>query len=219
MIYPAVRDYFNELSISFESIPKERKLLLEKIGQYILNKQMLHTPANLVYICTHNSRRSHFAQVWCRIAADYYGIESIFSYSGGTEATAFHANALAALKRTGLQVHQLTAEISNPQYEVRHGDTESASICFSKRYDDRINPQKDFAAIMTCAEAEENCPFIPGAELRIGTTYVDPKAFDKTVQQDLEYDASCRQIAMETLYVFYFCRQNRQETNHGYDSK
>jgi arsenate reductase len=55
---------------------------------------------------------------------------------------------------------------------------------------------------MTCSDAEENCPFIPGVELRIGTTYEDPKAYDNTLQQDTQYDTRCRQIALETLYVF-----------------
>ena len=69
-------------------------------------------------------------------------------------------------------------------------------------YDDPKNPQKEFAAIMTCSDAEENCPFIPGVELRIGTTYDDPKAFDNTPLQDTKYDERCKQIALETLYVF-----------------
>ena len=74
--------------------------------------------------------------------------------------------------------------------------------CFSKVYNADVNPQKEFAAIMTCSDAEENCPFIPGVELRIGTTYDDPKAFDNTELQDAKYDERCKQIALETLYVF-----------------
>ena len=83
-----------------------------------------------------------------------------------------------------------------------HDDNESPSVCFSKTYDDAENPQKEFAAIMTCSDAEENCPFIPGVELRIGTTYDDPKSFDNTPEQDAKYDERCKQIALETLYVF-----------------
>jgi protein-tyrosine phosphatase/arsenate reductase len=39
-------------------------------------------------------------------------------------------------------------------------------------------------------------------ELRIATTYDDPKAFDNTPQQDAKYDERCKQIALETLYAF-----------------
>jgi hypothetical protein len=55
---------------------------------------------------------------------------------------------------------------------------------------------------MTCGDAEENCPFIPGVELRIATTYNDPKAFDGTSQAAEKYKERCLQIALETLYVF-----------------
>jgi protein-tyrosine phosphatase/arsenate reductase len=55
---------------------------------------------------------------------------------------------------------------------------------------------------MTCSDAEENCPFIPGVDLRIGTTYDDPKAFDGTQLQDEKYQERSSQIALECLYVF-----------------
>ena len=50
--------------------------------------------------------------------------------------------------------------------------------------DDEANPKSDFAAIMTCSDAEQNCPFIPNVALRIGTTYEDPKKSDGTSLQD-----------------------------------
>jgi protein-tyrosine phosphatase/arsenate reductase len=55
---------------------------------------------------------------------------------------------------------------------------------------------------MTCGDAEQNCPFIPGVELRIGTTYNDPKASDNTPEQEAKYDERSKQIARECLYVF-----------------
>ena len=69
-------------------------------------------------------------------------------------------------------------------------------------YDDAVNPTSNFAAIMTCSDAEENCPFIPGVELRIGTTYDDPKAFDNTPIKAEKYLERSNQIARECLYVF-----------------
>jgi protein-tyrosine phosphatase/arsenate reductase len=189
------------LTKEFKSIPQNRKEILEKITQYIAKKRVMGSPINLVYICTHNSRRSHFGQVWAHVAASYYGIKNVNTYSGGTEATAFNINAINSLKRVGFNVKPINIE-KNTTYHVFHDDNESPSVCFSKTYDDAKNPQKEFAAIMTCSDAEENCPFIPGVELRIGTTYDDPKAFDNTPEQDVKYDERCKQIALETLYVF-----------------
>lgn len=201
MTYPDIKNYLDRLTESFSSIPPERKLILNKISQYISQKRSENKPVNLVYICTHNSRRSHFGQVWAHVAASYYNIRNVHTFSGGTEATAFNVNAINALKRVGFRIQAMN-EDKNTTYHVFHDDNESPSICFSKTYNHPTNPQKEFAAIMTCSDAEENCPFIPGVELRIGTTYDDPKAFDNTPLQDSKYDERCRQIALETLYVF-----------------
>ncbi|MBL7921644.1 MAG: protein-tyrosine-phosphatase [Bacteroidia bacterium] len=200
-MYPNIKTYVDGLTKEFKSIPENRKEILEKITQYIAKKRVMGSPINLVYICTHNSRRSHFGQVWAHVAASYYGIKNVNTYSGGTEATAFNINAINSLKRVGFTIKPINIE-KNTTYHVFHDDNETPSVCFSKTYDDAKNPQKEFAAIMTCSDAEENCPFIPGVELRIGTTYDDPKAFDNTPQQDAKYDERCKQIALETLYVF-----------------
>lgn len=200
-MYQAIKTYCTELTGEFSVISKERKELLEKISQYIAKKQLTNKPVNLVYICTHNSRRSHFGQVWAKVASEFYGIPNIHTFSGGTEATAFNTNAIHALKRIGFDIKPVHIE-KNSVFHVFYDDQQKPMECFSKVYDDPKNPQAEFAAIMTCSDAEENCPFIPGVELRIGTTYDDPKAFDKTPQQDQKYDERCRQIALETLYVF-----------------
>jgi arsenate reductase (thioredoxin) len=200
-MFPLIKSYCDELTKQFDAIPPNRRELLEKISLYISQKREKNKPVNLVYICTHNSRRSHFGQIWGQVAANYYRIENVHTYSGGTEATAFNINAINAIKRAGFEVKAINIE-KNSAYQVFFDDGKSPIICYSKVYDDPNNPRKDFAAIMTCSDAEENCPFIPGAELRIATTYDDPKAFDNTAQQDQKYSERCAQIALEALYLF-----------------
>ena len=200
-MYIKVKQYLEELIPQFDGIPEERKTILKKIGNYISEKRTQDKPTHLVYICTHNSRRSHFGQIWAKAAADFYGIPDLHTYSGGTEATAFNPNAIEAVKRAGMEV-QKTSNTENPVYHVYYAENQEPSVCFSKVYDESPNPTSEFAAIMTCSDAEENCPFIPGVELRIGTTYDDPKTFDNTPLQDAKYDERCKQIALETLYVF-----------------
>lgn len=200
-MYTSIKTYCDNLIREFSSIHPERKKLLEKISHYIITKQQNNKTINLVYICTHNSRRSHFGQIWAQVAANYYHIDNVQTFSGGTEATAFNINAINAIKRIGFNIKPINIE-KNSIYHVFFDETLNPIICFSKVYDDAKNPKQDFAAIMTCSDAEENCPFIPGVELRIGTTYDDPKAFDNTPLQDAKYDERCKQIALETLYVF-----------------
>ena len=197
----SVKTYCDNLIKEFDSIPMERKVLLEKISHYIISKKNQNKSINLVYICTHNSRRSHFGQIWAQVAARYYNVKNVHAFSGGTEITAFNINAISAIKRVGFDVRKINDEI-NALYHIYFDDTEKPIECFSKLYNDIKNPHRDFSAIMTCSDAEKNCPFIPGAELRIGTTYSDPKAFDNTTLQDIKYDERCKQIGLETLYTF-----------------
>lgn len=200
-MFAEIEHYCNELTQSFAEISSERKMLLEKISKYIADKLKHNETINLVYICTHNSRRSHFGQVWAKLASSYYHIPNVHTFSGGTEATAFNNNAINALKRIGFKIDK-EVEGTNPVFHVKYDEHEEDILCFSKVYDHPKNPSKNFAAIMTCSDAEENCPFIPGVELRIGTTYSDPKAFDGTALQDEKYSERCRQIALEAFYVF-----------------
>jgi len=201
MMTASVKSYCDALTLEFETISSERRLILEKLSDYVRLKQQANEPIHLVYICTHNSRRSHFGQIWAQVAAYYYNIKDVFAFSGGTEATAFNPHAIHAIKRIGFDVKQMSYT-DNPLYHVFFLENEKPIECFSKTYDDSRNPKHGFAAIMTCSDAEENCPFIPGVDLRIGTTYDDPKAFDNMPLQDAKYDERCRQIALETFYVF-----------------
>jgi arsenate reductase len=198
---PSIKAYSDSVQKEIDTIPSQRKEILDKITQYINTKKKEHKPINLVYVCTHNSRRSHFGQVWAQVAAWYYDVKDVHTFSGGTEATAFNINAIHALKRIGFDIKAMDDE-KNTLYYVFYDLAERPIVCFSKVYNDAANPSDEFAAIMTCSDAEQNCPFIAGVDLRIATTYDDPKVFDLTPLKDVKYDERCKQIATETFYVF-----------------
>lgn len=210
IMFSSIKQYCDSVLQSAEQICPERKsLILDPLAQYIQSKVEKGDPILLVFICTHNSRRSHFGQVWAHVAADYFALsEAVTTYSGGTEATAFNTNAIQALERIGFQISSSSNSVSslennknNPVYELKYSDAPCIT-CFSKVYTDKSNPQENFAAILTCNSAEKCCASIPGAEYRIAITYDDPKEFDNTPQQDMAYDERCRQIATELFYVF-----------------
>lgn len=199
-MFQPIRAFLQEIEKEFDQILDERKEILSKISDFVQSKYNNNEPIKLVYICTHNSRRSHFGQVAAALVAAYYNIDNVHTFSGGTEATAFHPNAINALQSIGFQVVANENE-TNPVYRVSFGVEQSTS-CFSKVYNHEANPKEDFAAIMTCSDAEQNCPYIPGVNLRIGTIYNDPKKSDGTPEQQATYLARFRQIATETMYAF-----------------
>jgi arsenate reductase (thioredoxin) len=197
----SLKKYVAERIAEFDQIPADRKEQLQKMTRYVEDCAKANKPARFTFICTHNSRRSHLAQLWAATAAVYYKVPAVKTFSGGTEATAFNPRAVAALQRAGLKITK-RSEDANPKYEVEIGQGIEPQLCFSKVYDQLPNPQNDFCAVMTCSTADKNCPIVKGASLRIAIPYDDPKEFDGTPQEASKYDERCRQIAREIFYLF-----------------
>ena len=180
-------------------IVDHRKDLLKPLRDYIVLKSKQKVEANLNFICTHNSRRSQFTQVWAKIISDYYGF-NINSFSGGTEVTNCNTRTISSFERMGFKVKNPAGE--NPHYELTYHEKRKPIIVYSKTFDDISNPKNNFAAVMTCTNADENCPIIPGAEKRISLPFEDPKIFDNSTQESEKYDERSIQIATEMKYVF-----------------
>ena len=199
ILFPAIENVIT--SLNFNSISAERKIVLQPLVDFIQEKATNQQEIRLNLICTHNSRRSHLSQVWAQTAAAHYGIKNVFCYSGGTEATAMFPMAAKTLTKQGFQIKTI-AEGNNPVYAIKYSENAHPIIGFSKTFDDDFNPQSEFAAILTCSSADQGCPFITGAEVRIPITFEDPKAFDNTPQQAEKYEERSLQIATEMFYVF-----------------
>jgi arsenate reductase len=194
---PKIHSYISGLSKA--SITEERKKKLQVLIDCISNQIEFHEPIRLNFICTHNSRRSQLAQIWAQTMANYFNL-NIESFSGGVEVTQFNENAISTLKRIGFSIEVNGTD--NPHYFVQYTKTKPALEMFSKIYDDPFNYTENFIAVMTCSDADTNCPVISGAKKRISLTYIDPKEYDGTDLQDQKYDEISLKIATELYYVF-----------------
>ncbi|AMV35073.1 Protein ArsC [Pirellula sp. SH-Sr6A] len=199
--FPALVEYIQNAIAQWDSIPSDRRSDLAKVAGYIRERLARSEPAKLIFICTHNSRRSHLSQVWAQVAADYYGLEGVETFSGGTEATAFNPRAVAALQRCGLKILADDPTVANPHYRLYTSDSSNPQICFSKVYSDPPNPQKGYCAVMTCSQADDACPMVMGCDLRMPIRYEDPKVADDTEFEALRYDERSAQICREMLYM------------------
>lgn len=177
----------------------KRQAQLEPLVDYLRTKLDRQEEIQLNFICTHNSRRSQFAQVWAQTWAHYFQLP-LRAFSGGVEVTAFNPRAISCLREQGFTIE--ASETTNPLYQIQYGLKGESLQAYSKLYDAEGNPRSNFAALMTCSHAEENCPFIPGAECRIPLLYEDPKAFDDSPQEAQKYLERSRQIASELAYVY-----------------
>jgi len=192
--------YIQSIKEEMTLIPSERKAEIEKLAVYVQNQIKTKQPVNLVFICTHNSRRSQMSQIWASVAIENFQlVGKISTYSGGTEITAFNPRAVNALERAGIRVDKPTG--TNPHYQIRYSDSLPSIECFSKVYSNSFNPQKNFVAVMNCSDADKNCPNVVGASFRTAIKYDDPKLSDGTPEEQSTYDARCRQIATEMFYL------------------
>lgn len=199
-MYAKLKETINKV-LNFETIDTDRKVILQPLVDFIQEKANNKVEINLNFICTHNSRRSHLAQVWAQVASEYFNIPLVQCYSGGTEETALFPKVAETLTEQGFNIFKI-AETTNPVYAIKYSDNGLPIIGFSKKYDNLFNPVSAFAAIMTCSQADGGCPFIAGAEKRIPITFEDPKISDNTPEQSKVYTERSLQIATEMFYVF-----------------
>ena len=75
MIFQKLLSEINK--IDEKSIIEERKIILQPLINYINLKLNNSEDIRLNFICTHNSRRSHLAQVWAQTMAEYFNYKNV----------------------------------------------------------------------------------------------------------------------------------------------
>ena len=197
----ALRHYVESRSAESHLIEPVRMGQIDELARATAKLLRDRGSADLLFICTHNSRRSHLAQVWAAVAARHRGIRGVSTFSGGTEITAVAPGTTASLRRCGFLVAG-EGQGGNPIQVVRtHSDAEPMS-CWSKRIGDAANPDRGFVAVMMCTAADIACPVVEGAAIRVALPHADPKTAEGSPGETLAYDRCCADIAREMLYLF-----------------
>ena len=152
-------------------ISDKRTFVLNEIAKYIFKTKSENKIPKLNFICTHNSRRSQFCQFWATFFSKYYNTKCD-AFSGGTVETKVNKNVMNNIGDYGFDIS--FKESNNPIYSIKFKN-KNLGYYFSKLYHNFENPKSGFAAIMTCSEAENNCPLIEGSEVKFSLQYEDPK--------------------------------------------
>lgn len=199
-LLPPLRSYVDEVAGELDTISDERKVVLGQIAASIAARLEDGADANVTFICTHNSRRSHMSQIWAQTAARYYSLDRVHAYSGGTQRTACNHRTVTAMRRVGFDIKDATTG-ENPLYLVRYADDRPPIRAYSKLYNADENPKDGFIALMTCSSADKSCPVVQGAVARYAIHYSDPKVCDDTPTETTAYNERCREIAREMFYI------------------
>jgi arsenate reductase (thioredoxin) len=183
-LFSKVRQHADLLTTQFELIGDRHRDGAEELVGWISKNYRPEKPLPIIVVCSGNSRRSILGSTMGNIASAYFGLPNIRFYNGGTTPSAFNPRAIATLKEIGVDVEASGKEAprgksgeENPIYRLRVGKG-LETLEFSKHYSDAHNPQKDFAALLVCSEADAECPAVNGASARISIPYEDPKAYD-----------------------------------------
>ncbi len=205
-------DSIRKLLEQFEGqgMSSDRTQQITDTANYIEEQIVRGKPADLMFVCTHNSRRSQFAHVWASLSATHFDLSGVRCYSGGTEVTACNERTVASLKRFGFRVdtaaHAVDAKASeNPNYLVSFADGASPIQCSSKLYSEPA--LNSFAAMMCCSDVDESCPVIPGAAIRVPWHYDDPKVADDTDAEQARYDERSLQIGRDMYHTMKLASQ------------
>lgn len=190
---PQLAAHADYLATTFDLIDEKHRDAGETLARWIAANYRPGNPLHITVVCTGNSRRSILGSSMGNLAAAYYGMPEIRFHSGGTAPTAFNSRTVTALKAIGFEVEPTGREAArgepktaNPIYRVAWGEGFEV-LEFSKHYGDASNPQEGFAALMVCSEADEGCPFVKGATLRLSMPYLDPKIYDEGAYESAKY--------------------------------
>jgi protein-tyrosine-phosphatase len=200
--------YWKHIERQAETLPSQRTAVLDRAAEHCAARYR-DGSLTLNFICTHNSRRSQFAQTFAQLAANRQQMRGIVCVSGGTEVTACNPRVVASLRRCGMEVKKMTPDSSpndtdsNPKYVVTIPNRRREIILFSKQYSDAIadGGSKEFVALMCCSDADRSCPVIEEASGRFPLHYRDPKVSDGTGNELQTYDERRDQIAAEMVYL------------------
>jgi arsenate reductase len=207
-LLPSLQPYVKEIANELGMVSAERRVVLDAIASNVSARLESGKAAQLTFICTHNSRRSHMSQVWAQTAAYYFGLDDVSTFSGGTEATACNCRTVAAMRRVGFSIEDATTG-DNPVYLVRYATDRPPIRAYSKLYNADANPKQDFIALMTCSVADKTCPVVQGATARYAIHYADPRLCDDTPTETAAYNERCREIAREMFYIMSEVRRQR----------
>ncbi len=203
-LYPELERSLHDLSNSTLKLAADREATLASIANWVKEQRARNLPANLVFICTHNSRRSQFAHAWASAAALRYGMHDVYASSAGTEATEVAPPVIEALEAAGFRMDgagdfDFEGNRTQSEYLTNMDPDLGPIMLFSKTIDELDYRASDFAAIMVCSDAERNCPFVPGASARFSLPYTDPKMSDGTPDETGTYRERSEEIAREML--------------------
>lgn len=196
-----LKEYIGFIEKAENSINTDRKNELLEISKYISDKAKNNKEFHPVFICTHNSRRSIFCEVWFWVASKYYNKSNLHPLSAGVDINTINPRTIEALRRAGLDIYKNDKINLNPPYAIILNTKKDVLIINSKKYELPMVYGKNYCEIMVCSEKEMSCPVFEQKTKRFSIPYTDLRTADNSSTEQKDYDARCKQIAAEMFFI------------------
>jgi hypothetical protein len=203
-LLPRLARSVDEFLSERDAIHPLRQANLRSVAVYITGDIVARGTGRILFLCTHNSRRSQIAQAWGLAAAAKFDLP-VISFSGGSAPTQVHPSSMAALASLGFEVQTL----GEGRFRVAHSPTARTEL-WSKRYQDASDGH-DFIAIANCSHADEGCPSIPSARTRLAMLFDDPRVADGRPNEAEVYAMCARTIGRELVSLFALVQAMRND--------
>jgi len=188
------------LDLKIDEIQNERLKIIDKIGKSINRNIMNDSFPNILFVCSHNSRRSQFAEIWAH-TINYIFNNKIKIMSAGTFKTAVHYQVINVIKDAGFKIRK-----KENNYYLNFSNHCKDIKIYSKKIND-INKNNSSIIINTCSNADIICSVVPNTLERFLLSYEDPKISDNTKFEKRKYYETCKNIALEIFYLFSNIKQ------------
>lgn len=200
--------FCRSLETEYSLISPERRKELQKLGEYIKQKKE-DDFASILFLCKQNIAKSHLAQIWLAVAADYYDCDYVKSFSGGFDPSYVTPSMIHSLMNIGFQVDSYSQSFHrNPYHYVSWTENSDFFLTYSKKYSEEPNPKDTFASIFVCDRPKRDYPQLDGSELSLSLVYDNPANWETSNNITQKYYQLNRQIGREMLYVLHYGTTN-----------
>ena len=200
-LYPELQDICSRLSHETSSIPAPRKDSLKFIGNYILQLQKDHSPAEVLFAGKNNGCLSQVAEIWFYTALHFYKIKNIKVFSGGIVPEAINYRIVGAMKRSGFLIMPAGGYSDNPVYFMSLGRNFPDYTIFAKPIDYRSNPHSHFLVISIQSQADSADYHFYGAEKILPYHWENPGLWDDTSVEPVKYDECIHEIGRDMIFL------------------
>jgi len=200
-LYPILNEYVRDFPEEFRKISEERRFRLNEIVYFLEEQRQQGSPWQITFISTNESSVGHMAQAWSKAAAYYFGFNQYQAYSGGLNPDEISDNTIIALEKAGFIVYRSKVGAIKV-YRIKYSYNLDPVIAFPKKLYHSKNPGDNFMAVILDGNADLNIKNVRGTYNRLFLEYEDPQGYEGSDLEDVKFNESCKQVAVEMFYVF-----------------